>query len=96
MCPEPLHFLKNGYADYICELCSLPGPDVGLSVLVCDLGHTSFHFGMCGRMFVVCLLVSVQLAALRSCTPVFGQMARLLLNRSRLLAYAAQPAMILR
>ena len=30
-------------------------PDVGLSILVCDVGHTSFHFGLCGRKFVLCL-----------------------------------------
>ena len=37
------------------ETCPLPDPDVGLSVLVCDVEHTSFHFGLCGRKFVLCL-----------------------------------------
>ena len=36
-------------------LCPLPDPDVGLSILVCDVEHTSFHFDMCGRKFVLCL-----------------------------------------
>ena len=30
--------------------------NVGLrSILVCDVEHTSFHFGLCGRKFVLCL-----------------------------------------
>ena len=31
--------------------------DVGLSILVrvCDVEHTSFHFGLCGRKFVLFL-----------------------------------------
>ena len=33
----------------------LPDPDVGLSICVCDVEHTSFHFCMCGRKFVLCL-----------------------------------------
>ena len=31
------------------DFCPLPDPDVGLSILVCDIAHTSFHFGMCGQ-----------------------------------------------
>ena len=31
------------------EFCPLPDPDGGLSILVCDVEHTSFHFGLCGR-----------------------------------------------
>ena len=42
-------------ADYIYDLCPLPDPDVGLSIFVCDVEHTSFHFGLCGRKFVLCL-----------------------------------------
>ena len=34
----------------------LPDPDVGISILVCNAKHTSFHFGLCGRKFVLCLL----------------------------------------
>ena len=30
-------------------------PDVGPSNFVCDVEHTSFHFGLCGRKFVLCL-----------------------------------------
>ena len=30
-------------------------PDVGPSIFVCDVEHTSFHFGLCGRKFVLCL-----------------------------------------
>ena len=52
-CPIPFHF--SHIADYIYDFCLLPDPDVGLSVLVCDVEHTSFHFGLCGRKFVLCL-----------------------------------------
>ena len=30
-------------------------PDVGISMFVCDVEYTSFHFGLCGRKFVLCL-----------------------------------------
>ena len=75
-CPGPFHFSHS--VDYIYDFCPLPDTDVGLSILVCDYEHTSFHFGLCGRKFVLCLL------------------GRLLLKMSWCLAYAAQPAMILR
>ena len=52
-CPRPFHFSR--IADYIYDFCLLPDPDVGLSVLVCDVEHTSFHFGLCGRKIVLCL-----------------------------------------
>ena len=52
-CPRPFHC--SHIADYIYDFCLLPDPDVGLSVLVCDVEHTSFHFGLCGRKFVLCL-----------------------------------------
>ena len=42
-------------ADYIYDFCPLLDPDVGLSIFVCDVEHTSFHFGLCGRNFVQCL-----------------------------------------
>ena len=31
-----------------------PDPDVGLSIPVCDVEHTSFHFGLCSRKFALC------------------------------------------
>ena len=37
-------------------LCPFPDADVGPSIFVCDVEHTSFHFGLCGRKFVLCLL----------------------------------------
>ena len=52
-CPGPFHFSHS--IDYIYEFCPLPDPDVGLSIFVCDVEHTSFHFGLCGRKFVLCL-----------------------------------------
>ena len=99
-CPGPFHFSHS--VDYIYEFCPLPLPDVGPSIFVCDVEHTSFHFG---RKFVLCLFG--QCPGL--CTichswqhtgvvhlSLFRQMARLLLKISRWLAYAAQPAMTLR
>ena len=41
-CPGPFHFSYS--VDYIYDFCPLPDPDVGLSVFVCDVEHTSFHF----------------------------------------------------
>ena len=52
-CPGPFHFSYS--VDYIYDFCPLPDPDVGLSIVVCDVEHTSFHFGLCGRKFVLCL-----------------------------------------
>ena len=52
-CPGPLHF--SHIADYIYDIYPLPDPDVDLSVLVCDVEHTSFHFGLCGGKIVLSL-----------------------------------------
>ena len=52
-CPGPFHFSHS--VDYIYEFCPLPNPDVGPFIFVCDVEHTSFHFGLCGRKFVLCL-----------------------------------------
>ena len=53
--PWPGPFLISHIADYIYDLYPLPDPDVGLSIFVCDVEHTSFHFGLCGRKCVMCL-----------------------------------------
>ena len=53
-CPGPFHFFSHS-VDYIYEFCPLPDPYVGPSIFVCDVEHTSFHFGLCGRKFVLCL-----------------------------------------
>ena len=52
-CPWAFHFSHS--VDYIYEFCPLSDPDVGPSIFVCDVEHTSFHFGLCGRKFVLCL-----------------------------------------
>ena len=99
-CPGPFHFSHS--VDYIYEFCPLPGPDVGPSIFVCDVEHTSFHFGLCGRKFVLFLfgqcpgLCTIPGSTQELYTCLFRQMARLLLKISRCLAYAAQPPMILR
>ena len=51
--PGPSHFYHS--VDYIYECCPLPDPDVGPSIFVCDVEHNSFHVGLCGRKFVLCL-----------------------------------------
>ena len=52
-CPGPFHFSHSVH--YIYDFCPFPDPDIGLSILLCDVEHTSFHFGLCGRKFVLCL-----------------------------------------
>ena len=101
-CPGLFHLFYS--VDYIYDFCPLTDPDVGLSIVVCDNEHTSFHFGLCGRKFVLCLFGqclglcpichSWQHTELHIC--LFRQMARLLLKMSRCLEYDAQPAMIFR
>ena len=39
----------------IYNVCPLPDPDVGISVLVCDVENTSIHFRLCGCQFILCL-----------------------------------------
>ena len=51
--PGPLNF--SHIADNVYDLCPLSHPDVDLCVLVCDVQHTPFHFGLCGRKFVMWL-----------------------------------------
>ena len=56
ICSAQDHFIfLTVHVDYICEFCPLPDPDVGPSIFVCDVEHTSFHVGLCGRKFVLCL-----------------------------------------
>ena len=52
-CPGPFQFSYS--VDYIYDFCPLPDPDVGIAIFVCDVEHTSFHFGVCGCKFVFCL-----------------------------------------
>ena len=53
--PCPGRFNCYHSVDYIYDLCPLPDPDVGISIFVCDVERTSFHFGLCGRKIVLCL-----------------------------------------
>ena len=55
ICSGSFHFIH--IADYVYDFCSLPDPDVGLSILVCDVQHTSFHFAPCrfpGKLLLFC------------------------------------------
>ena len=55
ICPAQDHFIFSHSVHYIYDVCPLPDPDVGPSIFVCDVEHTSFQFGLCGRKFVMCL-----------------------------------------
>ena len=99
-CPGPFHFSHS--VEYIYEFCPLPDPDVGPSIFVCDVEHTSFHFGLCGRKFVLCLfgqcpgLCTIchswqHTGVVHLSLQADGKVAFMI---SRCLAYAAQPAMI--
>ena len=45
-CPGTFHFSHIADYKYIYDFCLLTDPDVGLSIFVCDVEHTSFHFGL--------------------------------------------------
>ena len=60
MCPARDHFIFLTLL-VISYFCPVPDPDVGLSMLVCDIEHTSFDFGLCGRKFVLCLFGQCQI-----------------------------------
>ena len=55
ICPAHDQFIFLTVLIIYYDVCPLPDPDVGLSIFVCDVEHTSFHFGLCGRKFVLCL-----------------------------------------
>ena len=55
ICPAQDHLIfLIVYITHIYDFCPLPDPDVGPSIFVCDLEHTSFHFGLCGRKLGQC------------------------------------------
>ena len=60
MCPARDHFIFLTVL-IISDFCPFPDPDVDLSMRVCDIEHTSFHFGLCGRKFVLCLFGQCQM-----------------------------------
>ena len=86
-CLGAFHF--SYIADYMLDFCPLSDPSVGPCVLVRDVEHTSFHFGLCDHKFVLCSFGQCP------CICLFRQMTRLLLKISQCLEHAAQPAMIL-
>ena len=94
-CPGPFHFSYS--VDYIYDFCPLPDPYVGLSFVVCDVEHTSFHFGLCGRKFVLCLFGQCHswqhTGVVHLSLQADGKVA---FEDILVLAYAAQPAMMLR
>ncbi len=46
-CPGSFHFSHNVHNIYY--VCPLTDPDNLPSIFVCDVEHTSFNFGLCGR-----------------------------------------------
>ena len=56
-CPGLFHLFYS--VDFIYDFCPLIDPDVGLSIVVCDVEHTSFHFGLCAASLCCACLVSV-------------------------------------
>ena len=46
-CPGQFRFPHS--VNYIYDFSPLPDLDVGISIFVCDVEHTYFHFGLCGR-----------------------------------------------
>ena len=48
------------YIQYMTSVLSLTHNYVGPSIFVCDVEHTYFHFGLCGRKFVMCLFGQCQ------------------------------------
>ena len=53
--PCPGSFHSSYSVHYIYDFCPLSDPDVGISIFISDVEHISFHFGLCGRKFVLCL-----------------------------------------
>ena len=97
-CPGPFHFFHS------VDFCPVPDPDVGLSIFVCDVEHTSFHFGLCGRKFVLCLFgQSPGLCTICHSWQHTGVVhlslqadGKVAFEDIPVLAYAAQPAIIIR
>ena len=98
-CPGPFHFSYS--VDYIYDFCPLPDPDLGISIFVCDVAHTSFKFGMCGRKFVLCLfgqcpgICTICHSWQHTCVAHLSLQADGMVAFEDVLAYAAQPAVIL-
>ena len=102
-CPGPFHFSHSVH--YIYDFCPLPDPDVGPFVFLCDVEHIFSFWSVRPKVCSVLIwsvsrslhhnyVIAGSTQELYTC--LFRQMARLLLKISRCLAYAAQPAMILR
>ena len=51
-CPGRFHF--SHIADYIYDFCLLPGPDVGLSIIVCGGEHRAYFFPFWSVRPLVC------------------------------------------
>ena len=103
ICPVQVHFICITVLIISMTFVLSLTQNVGLAIFICDVEHTSFHFGLCGSKFVLSLFGQCpDLCAIRHgsthelYTCLFRRMARLLLKISRCLAYAAHPAMILR
>ena len=75
---------------YMTGVLSLTQMLVKISIFACDVEHTCFHFGLCGRTFVLCLFGQCQVhhyviagSTQELYTCLIKQMTRLLLKISR-------------
>ena len=48
-------FIFFHITDYMYYCCLLPDPDEHWSFYIYDVEHTSFHLGLCGCKFILCL-----------------------------------------
>ena len=69
-CPGPFNFLTLLIISMPFVLPPDPSYYVGLSIFVSNVQHTSFDFGLCGRLISVLSAYMAQLTADRSCTHV--------------------------
>ena len=56
--PVPLHCPHD--ADSVCDFCPLPNPDVGPSVLVCDVKHTFPFWSMSPQVYAVSVIYCIE------------------------------------
>ena len=63
ICLAKEHFIVSHCVHYIYDFCPLSDPYVGLSVRVCDVEHTSFHFDVCAAASLFALIYCESISA---------------------------------
>ena len=91
VCPAQGHFIFSHIADYVFDFCPISDPDVGLSVLVSDVEHTSFHFVLCGAsLLCACSAPNVIAAGKRVAYTVSSGRGQFCFKEIPVSGYAAQ------